>query len=376
MNTQTTPAAPAPTPGWREGLTKVAILYRMAECGQEFELVNLSAFAGFLDPILEEMSLKDGLIDLDASGLKWKTTAKGRELLKKMVTMTDLAMRFEIFGAVRLDIELSDEEADPDQPGQTYPWVYDPRFLAPDAPESELDQAEDLRLAMFVFMNEHLREELNGGRIDPYQIVFLQKLGADELKSDTDIFWAQLQHGDTFGQIEEIVQSAYQWQDMCPEDLMIAQEYMVGLYTAGMAEAQRRGGDECQQCGTPLLLCDNLARQNNDELTECPGCGAPLIIPEQVEEVLGAEYECPKCRAGIEPGQSHCPGCGAEVDFSLPEGSVETVTETVVEEEIYDDFWAYGGYDYGWGYDPYPYYDPYDPFVDALAFACLATVLW
>ena len=45
-------------------------------------------------------------------------------------------------------------------------------------------------------------------------------------------------------------------------------------------------------------------------------------------------------------------------------------------EEYYDDGYGLGGWSYGWGYDPYPYYDPYDPFVDAVAFATLACVLW
>jgi hypothetical protein len=66
-----------------------------------------------------------------------------------------------------------------------------------------------------------------------------------------------------------------------------------------------------------------------------------------------------------------CKGCGATIDFSLPEGTVSTQTTQTTEVVGYDSVW--GGY---YGYQPYGYYDPFDPFVDAMAFSLLCIALW
>jgi len=101
----------------------------------------------------------------------------------------------------------------------------------------------------------------------------------------------------------------------------------------------------------------------------CPQCDTAFNPPVQE-----AEFSCPKCQEDIYSGETRCKGCGAILDFSMPEGSstTETTTETETTEESYGSCWS-SGYDYG--YCPYGYYDPYDPYLDAMAFATLCVIL-
>lgn len=344
--------APVQQDGWKEGMTRVTVLYRMAECGDVFPLVNLDRDVKWIEPTLTAL-LADGLLKTGKEN--WEITEKGREVLGKIQQMTDHALQFEIFGAVRLAAEVPDELWDDEKDGQVLEHVDDPRF-------DEGDDAEDMRIAMLTFLGEHLKDRIDGP-VDPYQLVYLQKLGTGQLKSET--FWTELGSGMIYDAIEEIVTSAYQWRWIA-DDVESAADCMLGLRTAGLLQLQKSEGDVCSNCEARLAFVFL-------DADICPFCKHVFGEPEPEVQL----FNCANCQAEMTENDSACPQCGTEVDWGLQEGQVsETTTEETVveEEEVYDDFGM--GWSCGYGYDPYGYYDPYDPYIDAVAFGCLAVALW
>ena len=339
------------TKPWQQEMTVVAILYRIAECDEQIPIVPVGTDHVFITPALTEMA-KLELIDTP-NNTQWAVTEKGKGVLAKMVAMLDQVQQFEIFGAVNFAVALTKEQADAESAGQVKAGVYDPRF-------QEAPGCEDMRIAMMTYFSavKGMKEKI-GGAIDPYRVVFLQKLGANLLQGKN--FWIDLQLGTFFKEIEAIVDSAYKWTD-AGSDIETASDNMSGLYAAGQLERQKREGCECSACGIPLAL----AMQPGVKLEACPMCNASFTPPP------AATLACPNCDHDILPRQRKCRGCGAKIDRSLAPGTVTNVTTTTTTvEESYAPIW---GYDYG--YVPYGYYSPYDPFVDALAFGVLCAVLW
>jgi hypothetical protein len=237
--------------------------------------------------------------------------------------------------------------------------VYDPRFLPPES-EAEADElgTEDMRLAVMSYIAMKMAE-------------------SDEGKLKDDNIWFDLKLGAPFSEVEEIVEAAYKYTDVSDDDEEI-DDVMQNIYTAGMLEQRKRDGYECSKCGIPLSVFEMNAKEDSEELTQCPNpdCKEDFQPPEPPP---GTEmFECPSCHQDIAHTQNYCIECGARIDWSLPQGSVHTETETVTE--YVDDGYGYGGYDYAWGgyygYSPYGYYDPYDPFVDMLAFGVLCAVIF
>ncbi len=371
--TQSAPSASSQDDAWRRDMTFAAVLYRIVECGDKIDLVNTELGVGkhgvSLKSVVDEMN-KDDVIEIGPNN-KWVPTERGKQLLAKLVQMTDITSRFAIFQSVVLE-DLSADVVHEDRLGQVAACRFDPRFRKD-------PNAENFRLAMFDFLNTGLSEKL-GGPIDLRSVVFLQHLGSNEFRSAGPSFWSDLRFGVIFDKVERIVRAAYQWRDMCPGNEEEAKARMTGLYEAGMVELRKRGGATCV-CGTPLALYEDAAAAENNTLDNCPACNAVLKVEVQTASPPAATgaFTCPNagCGATINASDRRCRGCGSEVDFSLPTGTVatETVPVTTTTTEVVSG-WSYGYDYYGGYYEPYGYFYPYDPFYDALAFTCLAVAFY
>ncbi len=341
---------------WQKNVTALSVIYMMLEKGKKLPLV-LEGDDQFVEPILEQMH-EAGLLAVAKKDDEWIVTDKGRALRTQMVGMYDQMSQFEIFGAVNIERQLTSEEEAPEDPGQVYDNALDPRF-------AEDPSSKDLRLGMIDFIGQYMAEKLEGKAIDPYAVVFMQKLADKEF--DVDHLWFDLRVGALFKQVEEIVDSAYKWRDAASTEDN-ARAAMAAIYTAGLLEQRKREGNTCSSCGFYLAVYELKAARENQTLTECP-CGAKFVPP-----AAESGEQCPNCGAVIGPRQRKCRGCGARIDRSLPEGTVSE--ETVVREEVVcSSPWGYD-YDY-YGYTPVvAYYDPWDPFVDLAAFSLLCFALW
>lgn len=354
---------------WRKDMFFATILYLLCECRQTLSLTaDKAADLGLFENDLAEM-LSLGLIDI--KGEAWVATDKGRKALGQIVAMFDQLMKFEIFGGVRLTRELTEDECLNDNSYRVRDHLYDPRFLGP---KEEDPNATDLRLAMISFLSERMAEALPGS-VDLHTVVFLQKLSSGRFKQKD--FWFEFKLGTFFNEVVEIVERAYTWRDISPNDQDQAASAMETLYAAGMTEQRKRDSSECGNCHIPLAIFEAIAVENGQKLTQCPNpeCQADYNPPAPE----GSLEACPSCSADIHTGDRRCNGCGAIIDRRYRAGTVqeETVAHTeVVSEVVYDPYWGTWGYGYGYyDYTPYGYYNAYNPFVDAVAFGCLCAVL-
>lgn len=335
---------------WKRNLTTIAVLYRLAECGERFHVAMMDDDLDFIEPNVDQLRAA-GLIEVQ--GDYYVASPRGKDLLKKVVEKTFAIGQFEIFGAVDLTRQLSDAEKHPEEAGQVHAHLHDPRF-------AETAQSEDLRLAMLTWLGLHLGDKLPG-KIDPREVVFIQKLGQGKFRNDA--FWTDLRLGFFFDEIERIVDSAYKWTDI-GEDEADCMNIMQSLYACGMLEVQRRAGPTCTGCKAPLGLVP-------EDAPDCPNCGVafgPSAAEQAAAQAASQTFGCPKCDADVARTDRFCRGCGSEVDFSGAPGAV--VTETVEETAV-------GGFSDPYGYvAPAYFYDPWNPFVNAVAFGCLATCLY
>ena len=335
------------------------IIYRLHECGDKIPMLVQDTPWEFIEDVLEEMHEADYLTISDDSQ-EWRLAApKGKKLLGKLIAMGDASLQFEVFKSFNFDMEIPDEVRD-DDTGALNPEVWDSRF-DPGCIE-EGNRTEDLRLAMLEWASEKLRRADKPVELDTTRIIYLQKLANGGLADDARGFWHLVTFRQMFDEIQEIKDTAYKWQDL-GEDEEDSFELAGILYTAGMINLRKEEGMSCPECETPLAMFEE-----DGPVDECPNpeCDAAFGDPDDDDSLADTEYECPKCKRGITIGQSNCYGCGAAIDFSLPSGTVGTVTETETTSS------SYGGYD-GYGYNPYGYgsygwYDPYDPVVDAMCF--------
>lgn len=311
----------------RDEMAGLVVIYRMLECGDRISVVPDDEQA-FIGPILEQM-IHDDLIQVE--GEFWMPTAKGIALRDRMAQVHDQLLQFEIFGAVGLNRQLSTQES-PDG-AHVFDHVYDPRFRDPQDPvERNGENVQDLRIAMVTFLRDEMVAELpDPEAFDPRRLVFLRMLADGAFRGD---IWFDLRLGKPFDDIEEIVRTAYKWQDLTgggTEDrIQGAKDMMRAIYTDGMLERRKRAGDECAVCGIPLALFEQ-----NGKIAECPN---------------------PNCRANLKDERAF--GRDANPDPAV-----------VVEETVVEETWVECCEPYGW-------YDPYDPFVDAVAFSLLCCALW
>lgn len=358
---------------WKREMLWLSVMYRMLECGENIPLDVTGTPYSFIEADLAEMHRRD-FISIRSDNQGWQPTAKGEALRNQMVAMFDQALKFEIFGSVNLALELGDEVSEDGL--HVFDHVYDPRFEPPESTEQAAELGtEDMRLAVITYLAKCFREsdrasELSGTLdVDPHRVVFLQRVADGHLKDEN--IWFDLKLGTPFQEVEAIVESAYRYTDVSNDPAEV-DHVMQNIYTAGMLEQRKREGYECSRCEIPLAVFEMNAKDEGRELTHCPNpeCGEAFRPPSPP---AGAEeYTCPNCENTVYAGQNYCRGCGARLDFSLPQGTIEvTRTEETWPEPSYAHAW--GGY---YDYTPYGYYHPYDPFYDVAAFAVLTAVLW
>lgn len=345
---------------WKREVAGVAVLYRLAVVKQEIAAVTAGTELAFLEPLLDELS-RAGLIGRQLDG-RWGVTEDGAATIRTAMQVYDHVLKFEIFAKVDLGRPLGDDEANPESPNQVLDRLYDPRFG--NAPLSDEPGAwEDLRLAAMAFVHD-----TGGclGTIDLHRLVFVQKLAAGHLWSPS--FWTDLRLGSLFDEIEMVAETSVTWREV-GETEEEATAAMRALYTAGMVEQRKRDGRQCSKCGTPLALCETLAKEARRPLLACPNpvCGASLGSGSD-----DGETECPLCHAGLEPSQRIC-GCGVHLDYALPPGTIREACVTDTVEEVVP---AWGTY-YDPLFVPYGYYDPWAwSASDARAFAVVCGPLW
>ncbi len=349
---------------WKDRIMFMAVLYAMLEQGKTFSTL-LEGEDAFLEPVLDEM-FKRELVDIDARRNAYVVTKKGEELRTGMVGMYDQLLKFEIFGSVNQGLALAvPNQAPEEDPNAVYDNILDPRFV--DVPGT----SEDLRLAMLNWLGTAMTEQLGGKQVDPYQVVFLQKLRAGQYKGPD--FWFHLRTGTVFDQIQGIVDKAVKWTQLAatPEE---AHAVMNAVYTAGMIEQRKRDGQRCT-CGAYLAMYEYWAQKEGKTFDMCPCCQGsfnPIAPTEQ------AGQECPNCGTDIFPNQRSCTGCGAKIDRRLKAGTVRTDTTVTTETDYVaaSYYWPWSGSYVSYGYSPpIVYYDPWNPVADALAFGLICGLL-
>lgn len=336
---------------WQDDVTALSALYLMLERGQRFTMVPVTEADKRAAGVLNQMWVRK-LIEED--GEFWAVTDKGRESLKAAIAAQDILRQMEVFAHVDPTRILTAEEADASAPDQVRPEVWDPRFAL------DNQNSFDMRLAVIEWLAEFVPEK----KLEPRTLIFLQQLGAAAFS--VPLFWAN--PAAKFAEIDAIVVSAYQWQHMAPDDLVLAKKRMATMYGAGQIEQQKREGATCGECGVPLVMFEKRAAESELLLTGCPCCPHVFSPPPDPAVETSGVLACPRCKAPIWESDRICCGCGALVDFSLPAGSVQTdTTETITTETVWSN--DYGYVSYGW-------LDPWDPYLNVVAIGALFYDPW
>ncbi len=294
----------------KEMLVLLAVLYRVDRTREKIGVLPNTQDQDFIEKTVTRMQVA-GLLEQEPKAAHMRLTAKGKKILLDMIRIFDRTVQMNIFARVRIFDDLPEDLVD--ENGDVHGEKLDPRFGNPDEPTSE--NMVDIRLAMVHYLAENHPEKEQ--EVDPYLVVFLQKLTDGELAEEN--FWRRLSIGQVFRDIREIVDSAKTWRSMA-DDEGDARAIMQGLYQAGMLELQKREGDVCSACDANLALyADAIAEKD-----ECPFCGRSFA--DKVVEIP------------------------QEDGFS----DEEVVEETIIVEETtiwreYEDY----------GYRPVLYYDPY-----------------
>lgn len=349
----------------REVLLRLAILCRIDRRQEELSVIPDTPDQQFVDDLVNKMNQEGLLHDPDGDGIGLSLTDKGRRVMSQAVSMFDRTRQFQIFARVKF-VDL--EEGTVNDEGELFDDLLDPRFGMPDEPVS--DNTIDLRLAMIAFQAD---DHPDGPQeYDPWVIVFLQNMFNGDFERPD--FWQNLRVGRSWEQIRDAVRTAKTWQSMA-DDEDTAREVMRNLYKWGMKELQKREGEVCS-CGAYLAIfaadpeCNIDGRKINvgGRLTHCPVCEKEFGDPPD-QNIIG---NCPRCQADIRRGQRVCT-CGAQIDASLPPGTIQQEPDRVTEHTVttYDTAPAVWGHPYGYyGYTPIGYYDPWgypaDLFMTAL----------
>lgn len=331
---------------WQKEMLWLSVVYRLAQCNEQVPINTDDTHFEFIDSELSEMHSKS-LLKISDNKQNWILDTKGKELLTRIEGMFDQFLHFEIFAEVNHAKEIPSEIMDDEE--EILNHCHDPRFD---------NGGHDMRIAMMGYVGKRLEDAGKNGSLDPMRIVFLQQLGQGKFSEDAKDFWFNLLSGEIFADTEEIVSSAYKWSDL-GEDDEESINVCESMYAAGMIEQRKRDGDKCSGCNIPLAIFEAEAKENEEELNECPNPDCEVSFGEDQ-----GDYECPSCKSSINDGQSVCTGCGANINFSLPQGTVQQETEMVTTAEHCD-----------YGYTPYGWYDPWDPVVDAMAFGLVCGVI-
>lgn len=326
-------------------LVYALIVYRIDECNDKIPMLLQGTQWEFIEDIIEDMH-RDDYLEITEDSQSWRLASpKGKKLLAKMVAMRKATLKFEIFAAVSLSTEIDDEFMDSDT-GEVNKDVWDDRYNA------EVGEGhEDMRLAMIEHAAEKLRRAGKPQDLDTTRIIFIQNLANNEYEDDAKGFWHPVVFRELFDGIQEIKDNAYKWQDLMDFD---AFEVGESVYAAGMIQLRKEEGASCPECEIPLAMYEA-----DKPVDVCPGCEVNFGDPNAAPDDEGGGYECPKCKRDIKEGQDVCQGCGSDVDFSQPEGTVSTTTETHEETEIIEEY-GYGGW-----------YSPYDPMLDVMCFGLI-----
>lgn len=268
----------------------LTLLYRLIEHKEKIPLVLDGTPYEFVDDILTLMQTKE-LIQVGKDKEHYEVSAKGNLLKAKLVEIYDEMLKFEMFGNVNLGLELPEEICADGE--LVYNDCYDPRFAIPDSEaEAETWGSEDMRLAVFHFMAHQCGKPLNAERA-----VFLNQLADGAFEGEN--IWFELKLGTPLSQIQDILKSAYKWQELSEDEseaLAIAQT----IYSAGLIETYKQDNRECEACQIPLAMFDLEAKDKGETLTRCPSedCGAPL--PKDSSNVDGfLDFFDPKSRSGL-----------------------------------------------------------------------------
>ena len=335
---------------WQKEMLAITVAYRMVECGDRIPMLAMGTKWERLEETIQQM-YNLNLIEPSKDCQKWVLSGDGRQLLKRICGMIDAGLNFEIFGIYNFEAVVDDEwwHADGNKLKDN---IWDPRF------NPAVDgHKEDLRIAMMMWMSETLKREgkIEDG-VDPRRIIYLRHLANGEFRDSTDDFLDPSNIKRRFQEVEDIVRSAYKWQDLVPDNEDEAFKAASAIYSFGMIQLRKEEGPSCSGCATPLAMFG--------DITECPEChkvfGEKRKKPQNQDE-----YECPKCESVVHREESRCGGCGARLNFSLPEG---TVKETTTE---YREYYASAPMGTYYGYIPCGWYDPWNPVVNAAAFGVL-----
>ena len=296
-----------------ETLQHLGVIYQV-EKNRGLELIDPTGYRNVMEPVIQDMLTK-GLIQVE--GTKYLLGHEGVRLRNKMLQALDQVRAFEVFANVKTFRNLTSEESEDGL--QVYDDIFDPRFTPG-------TNGADLRLCMYELF---ARESGVIWAVNNHLIVFLQKLLDEEFLSPGN-FWPNLKLGILSDEIDRIAQHSVTLDHLDPDNEGIAS----AIYTAGMIEARKRGGQVCSHCGIPLAIFEMIAKEEGRTLDSCPSC-QKSYVSSQVDEVITTE---------------------------------EVVTyETIVPTGVCVDYW----------YEPcVVYYDPFDPVLDTLAFAFLLDALW
>lgn len=345
---------------WQKEMAGVAVLYRIAVLKEAIPTSTGGTDYEFVDALLNELYRKN-LLQLDPTNTKWVLAPEGEKVLLTARQMYDHLLKFDIFAKMDITRSLTEDEAYPSNPAQAYDNIYDPRFGDPNQ-KDQPGKWEDMRLAVMTFLSTASEEVVD---LNPYKLVFLQKLSAGHLQQKD--FWFNLRLGLIWNDINVIVDSAMGWRDVAEAE-GDAVNAMRLIYSAGMVEQMKRDGKECTNCGTPLAIYQVQAKLEGRVLDTCPNpkCQAGFSPPPKTG------LECPNCHGDIDPSQTVC-SCGARLDYSLPPGTMQTREVVEVTEETRT---VWGSY-FAPAFVPYGYYNPWvwSP-VDAMAFNIVCVALW
>lgn len=338
------------TDNWKAETTDLAILFHAAEGDKPLALIPRDAAESLVEDRV--MLLWDKGF-LAPKGSVFQPTDKGRAALAAAARLLDELSKLRVFGSVDVTRSLLPDEQSPDNPDLVYANMYDPRF---GAYGQRGERLFDLRLAMLQGIGEalsgyqHEGQTLGAFKVDPHRVVFLQLLG-DGTFSGANI-WAQLMSGQLHAQVAAIVEAAYRWQDLAPEDPGRAAAALLKLYAAGLVEERKRQGTVCSACRRPLGIYEAEGLAAGRALENCPSCGASFTPP-------AAAFSCGRCDAPVQESQERCGGCGVLVDFAAPSGQVSRVT-TKTSRTTWQTTYVY---------EPYGYLDPFCPWRDYSVFS-------
>jgi hypothetical protein len=338
---------------WQQELLWLAVLYRLLERGDSVPVeVEGSAYAFIADELHAMQAV--GLLEARGKGGFLHPTSAAHEALGRLLAMHDQAQQFSIFRSVNLTVELKEGESDDGE--AVYEHSFDPRFALPvDEEQAEQFGTEDLRLAMITWVSRTLSapaEERDEAlpEVDPRRVVFLHMLEAGRFTEES--LWFDLALGSLFGELEEVVEAAYQATDVS-DDPLESQVILESMYRAGMLERRKREGRRCPACALPLGAYDLAAGRDGEPLSSCPSlrCGEGLPPLHKAAGKGG----CARCGADAE-GKA-CSACGARLVY--------------LTDSEDDEVWV-GRY----GYVPGPGYDPLDLGTDREAFGALLAKLF